>query len=212
MQSFIEQIRLLRFIKNREKLLRHYLLAGINPASNKLTNWINGFFLPNFYRLLYSIVICTVGASAYAQNHITPSPAETQKNESIDKVIPDDKNQPEIVGSQKILNDPYTGIVVNQTITVAGQDFFQYFIAAWRDKDMVEKFEISISERPSARLGSQIWINYGQKRIFQTFLPAARAAIKPLSLAAADAVYEGIVQADVQRLMFRDPDLGPDEF
>jgi curli production assembly/transport component CsgE len=150
--------------------------------------------------------------TVYAENRVMPLPAEAQQAESSSELISNEKKASETVGNQKILNDPYTGIVVNQTITVAGQDFFQYFIAAWRDKDMVEKFEISISERPSARFGSQIWINYGQRRIFQTFLPAARAAVKPISLAAADAVYEGIVQADVQRLLFRDPDLGPDEF
>lgn len=173
---------------------------------------MHSLFLSVAYRRLFIFFISSAGIAAYADTRVAPLPAEAQQSESSTKLISNEKQDSETVGSQKILNDPYTGIVVNQTITVAGQDFFQYFIAAWRDKEMVDKFEISISERPSARFGSQIWINYGQKRIFQTFLPAARAAIKPISLAAADAVYEGIVQADVQRLLFRDPDLGPDEF
>lgn len=169
-------------------------------------------FLFTLYRLLLAVIFGTAGTSGHAQNRSMPLPAESQKTEHGNQSISKEMPEAETVGSRIILNDAYTGIVANQTITVSGQDFFQYFIAAWRDKDMVEKFEISISERPSARLGSQIWINYGQKRVFQTFLPASRAAIKPISLAAADAVYEGIVQADVQKLLFRDPDLGPDEF
>ena len=169
-------------------------------------------FLSVAYRWLFVFFISVTTIGVHADNRVAPLPAEAQPPESSTKLISNEKQESETVGNQKILNDPYTGIVVNQTITVAGQDFFQYFIAAWRDKEMVDKFEILISERPSARFGSQIWINYGQRRIFQTFLPAARAAIKPISLAAADAVYEGIVQADVQRLLFRDPDLGPDEF
>ncbi len=173
---------------------------------------MHSLFLSVAYRWLFIFFISAAWIAAYADNRVTPLPAEAQQPESSTKLFSNEKQETETVGSQKILNDPYTGIVANQTITVAGQDFFQYFIAAWRDKEMVDKFEISISERPSARFGSQIWINYGQRRIFQTFLPAARAAIKPISLAAADAVYEGIVQADVQRLLFRDPDLGPDEF
>jgi curli production assembly/transport component CsgE len=169
-------------------------------------------FLSVAYRWLFIFFISVITIQVHADNRVAPSAAEAQAPESSTRLFSNEKQESETVGNQKILNDPYTGIVVNQTITVAGQDFFQYFIAAWRDKEMVDKFEISISERPSARFGSQIWINYGQRRIFQTFLPAARAAIKPISLAAADAVYEGIVQADVQRLLFRDPDLGPDEF
>lgn len=173
---------------------------------------MNGILLLRFYHWIFAVAFFIAGTCAQAQERTVPLPAESQKTDSSNQSISKATQEVETVGSQIILNDAYTGIVANQTITVAGQDFFQYFIAAWRDKDMVEKFEISISERPSARLGSQIWINYGQKRVFQTFLPAARAAIKPISLAAADAVYEGIVQADVQKLLFRDPDLGPDEF
>jgi len=173
---------------------------------------MNSLFLSITCRSLFIIFIGLSGIGAHAQNRVAPLPMEAQQPESGNKLTPSENQASEAVGSQKILNDPYSGIVVNQTITVAGQDFFQYFIAAWRDKDMVDKFEISISERPSARFGSQIWINYGQRRIFQTFLPAARSSIKPISLAAADAVYEGIVQTDVQRLLFRDPDLGADEF
>lgn len=177
-----------------------------------LENMTSRIFLFTLHCLLFSVIFGVAKTSAHAQNRPMPLPGASQKTDNGNPPISKETQEAETVGSQTIQNDAYTGIVANQTITVAGQDFFQYFIAAWRDKDMVEKFEISISERPSARLGSQIWINYGQRRVFQTFLPAARAAIKPISLAAADAVYEGIVQADVQRLLFRDPDLGPDEF
>lgn len=108
--------------------------------------------------------------------------------------------------------DSYTGIVINQTVTVAGSDFFQYFIAAWRDNEMVDNYAISINERPTARFGSQIWVTYGQRRVFQAFLPPARSAIKSIALSVADQVYQTVVEADVQRILFRDPDLAQDEF
>jgi curli production assembly/transport component CsgE len=75
---------------------------------------------------------------------------------------------------RKALVEVYGGVVANQTITVAGQEFYQCFVSAWRDKDMSERYAISIHERPSARWGSQIWIEYAQKRIFQSPLPSAR--------------------------------------
>jgi curli production assembly/transport component CsgE len=114
--------------------------------------------------------------------------------------------------NNKVLQEMYGGVVANQTITVAGQDFYQYFVSAWRDKDMSERYAIAIHERPSARWGSQIWIEYAQKRIFQTPLPSSRARIKALTEQAAEAAYDKVVDAEVQRLFFREPDIGPDDF
>ena len=113
--------------------------------------------------------------------------------------------------SQHELEELYAGVVVDQTITVAGQDFYQYFIVFWRDKPLSERYAISIHERPSARWGNQVWIEYAQRRVFQTILPTSRAAIKPVSEQAADIAYQNVVDTDVQRLLFRDLDIGPDE-
>jgi curli production assembly/transport component CsgE len=105
----------------------------------------------------------------------------------------------------------YGGVVVNQTVTVAGQDFYQYFVSAWRDRDMSERFAISIRERPSARWGSLVWIEYAERRIFQAQLPTGRAGIKALSEQAVDFAYQKLADAEVERLLFRDPDFGSDE-
>lgn len=117
----------------------------------------------------------------------------------------------ERVGSGRQAKQEGYGVVTNQTVTVAGQDFFQHFVAAWRDRDLSERFSISIHERPSARWGSQIWVEYAQRRIFQASLPAARASIKALSEQAVDATYQQVTDADVGRLLFREADIGRDE-
>ncbi len=115
------------------------------------------------------------------------------------------------VSDSRALEELYAGVVVDQTITVAGQDFYQYFVVFWRDKPLSERYAISIHERPSARWGNQVWIEYAQRRVFQTTLPASRAAIKPVSEQAAEITYQNVVDTDVQRLLFRDLDIGPDE-
>jgi curli production assembly/transport component CsgE len=107
--------------------------------------------------------------------------------------------------------EQYGGLVANQTVTVAGQDFYQYFVAAWRDQDLSERYAISIHERPSARWGSRIWVEYAQRRVFQALLPTARAAIKALSDQAVAVAYQKAADAEVERLLFRDVDLGADE-
>lgn len=114
-------------------------------------------------------------------------------------------------GTRNVQQEAYGGLVANQTVTVAGQDFFQSFTSAWRERDLSERYAISIGEKPSARWGSQIWIEYAQRRIFQASLPTGRAGIKELSEQAVEVAYQRITDAEVERLLFRDIDLGPDE-
>jgi curli production assembly/transport component CsgE len=109
------------------------------------------------------------------------------------------------------LKEAYGGIVLNQTITVGGQEFYRYFVALWRDKPMTEQYAISIHERPSARFGSQVWVEYAQRRMFQAALPSARTAIAPLSERAVETAYQAVVDINVQRMLFQGDDLGRDE-
>jgi curli production assembly/transport component CsgE len=109
------------------------------------------------------------------------------------------------------LAEPFTGIVTNQTITVAGREFYRDFVAAWRDKELSDRYTLSIHERPSARLGSQVWIEFAQRRVFQTTLPFSRALIRGVSENAVETTYQNIVEADIQRLLFRGGDLAADE-
>jgi curli production assembly/transport component CsgE len=103
------------------------------------------------------------------------------------------------------------GIVTNQAITVAGHEFFNYFIAAWRDKPDSDRYTLSIRERPSARLGSQVRIEFDRRPVYQARLPPSRAALKPLGEEAAEAAYQAVL-ADVQRVLVDDVDLARDEF
>lgn len=107
--------------------------------------------------------------------------------------------------------EDYGGIVINQTVTVAGHDFYNYFVAAWRDRDLGDRYSVSIHERPSPRWGSQVWIEYAQRRVFQVSLPGGRAGIRLLGEQAVEIAVQRIVEIDVQRLLFREADIGLDE-
>lgn len=110
-----------------------------------------------------------------------------------------------------IQQDAYDGVVVNQTITLVGHDFYQAFVAAWRDKPLSERYAVTVGERPSVKLGSQVWVEFNRRRVYQSFLPPARARVRGVGEQAADIAYRNVVQSEAQRLLFRDPDLGPDE-
>ncbi|RTZ39252.1 hypothetical protein EKL30_18240 [Candidimonas sp. SYP-B2681] len=119
---------------------------------------------------------------------------------------------PGVTGGRKsVFDDPLAGVVVNRTITVLGKDFYQHFTSRWREKDVGSQFTISIHERPSARFGSEIWVQFRQKRMFHTFLPPARAATKKISAMAVETVYQNINNSEVERIMVKSPDLGPEE-
>lgn len=113
--------------------------------------------------------------------------------------------------SSSVLQETYAGVVVDQTVTVAGHDFYQEFVGMWREKDASSRYAIAVVERPSARWGSQVWVEYARRRVFQIVLPTARANLRGVAAEAVDAAYQNVVDAEVQRLLFRDEDLGPDE-
>lgn len=103
------------------------------------------------------------------------------------------------------------GVVAGQTITLNGQDFYRNFVTLWLDRDLSNRHSISIHERPSARSGSQIWIQQGQRRVLQISLPPARGNIRAISEQAVETVYQSVLDAEIQQAMFHDQDLAPDE-
>lgn len=103
------------------------------------------------------------------------------------------------------------GIVTTQPITVAGHEFCRYFIAEWLDQPGSDRYTIAVRERPSARWGTQVWVEYGQRRVLQVQLPPARNELKALGEHAAGAAWQSILDIERQRTRLRDADLAPDE-
>ena len=176
------------------------------------------------------------GTPAYAfEQSITPAPAPadgtgaestgpvrhdlsdnaTISNSSLPKggssATPKPGDNPPAIVEQHSLEDAIHGIVINQVITLVGQDFYNAFLTAWRDTPLADRYNVSIYERPSARWGSLIWVEYQHRRLFEAFLPPTRNRIRPIAERAAEQAYHNVVQADLDRLLFKDPDLANDE-
>lgn len=110
-------------------------------------------------------------------------------------------------------SDPYAGLVADSTVSFIGQEFYRAFMMTWRELGMTERYSLSIHERPSARWGSLVWIEFANRRVFSMFLsPGRRDAVALAGGDAARLAYQNVVDADLQRLLFKDPDLAPDEF
>jgi curli production assembly/transport component CsgE len=104
------------------------------------------------------------------------------------------------------------GFIVDRTITNFGAEFFRQFSAAWREQRGTENIDLTVIERPSARFGSQVYIEHNNRAIARLFLYAGRsAAIKPLAGEAARYVATVVTNSEVAAMLANDPDLGREE-
>lgn len=117
---------------------------------------------------------------------------------------------PEVAGTRPPA-DLDQGVITGELVTVAGNIFFQHFLARWRDQPLSERYSITVRERPSAIRGSQIKIECANRVVFFATLPNSRGDLKSFAERAVEIAYQNASQADIQRLLFRDADLGPDE-
>jgi curli production assembly/transport component CsgE len=113
--------------------------------------------------------------------------------------------------SRRTIEDPLRGLVINRTVTVLGKDFYQYFVTAWRQKDPGGRYSITVRERPSARWGSEIWVESQRVQMFHIFLSPARQAVRKVSEQAAELVHQNIIQNEIRRAVVRSPDLAAEE-
>ncbi len=111
----------------------------------------------------------------------------------------------------QINNDPLRGIVINRTMTVMGWDFYQNFTQVWQALYPDSQDTLTITERPTAQFGSEIWINYLDQTIFHTFLSPTRSRARDESRNAVEVVHNNIEIIDAQRKFVQDADLGPEE-
>lgn len=107
-------------------------------------------------------------------------------------------------------NDGVSGLVVNMTVSADGISFYTSFLEFWREKPNSDIYSLEIGERSSKRLGNQVWVAYGQNRIFSSNLPYKLDKIKTLGEQAADSSYEALLGLALQ-LSEKDPDLAAEE-
>lgn len=109
------------------------------------------------------------------------------------------------------LPEKLDGVVLDRTMTRIGQEFYQAFVRTWRDLGEVDSIGLAVYERPSARWGSLIWVENRSARVFQIFLHPGRLRTREAGEYAAGQVFQRIGQLEVERTLFKDPDLGPEE-
>lgn len=122
--------------------------------------------LKNYAGIILVLFLCN-GCSLFAQED--NSPIET--NSAIE-------NGTEVSG--------LSGMVVDETTTKAGQDFYFLFYSKWEAPKGAENFNVIISEKPLPRLGSQIRVLVDDYEVFQQFLQPKYDVIDEMSGIAVD--------------------------
>ena len=101
----------------------------------------------------------------------------------------------------------YGGIVSRQVTTSFGQLFHSKFVELWNTKEGFDKFNILVKERPYARGGSEILVTSDDAVLFRRSLPRDWRTILSMSAEAVDIAFAKASELEVERMLFKDPDM-----
>jgi curli production assembly/transport component CsgE len=106
--------------------------------------------------------------------------------------------------------DEMLGFIVDDTISHIGHDFYYSFSERLRATSPMD-FNLVVRERPSARWGSLVTVEYSQRLVYRRFLPPNTTELKDAAYEAADQVRMQIVQRKLEALLQDTTDLERDE-
>jgi len=110
----------------------------------------------------------------------------------------------------QVSSDPmveYGGIVSRQVTTSFGQLFHSKFVELWNTKEGFDKFNILVKERPYPRGGSEVLVISDDAVLFRRGMPRDWRTLLGMSAEAVDVAFARASEIEVDRLLFKDPDL-----
>ncbi|HDZ55834.1 MAG TPA: curli production assembly/transport protein CsgE [Pseudomonas xinjiangensis] len=102
------------------------------------------------------------------------------------------------------------GFIINNTITRSGQEFYRKFSERLNDAGTLD-FNLTVKERPSARWGVLIWVEFENAPVYRQFLQPNVSDMEDTAYAAADFVLEQINRRKIEALFEDNTDLAKDE-
>lgn len=106
--------------------------------------------------------------------------------------------------------DELMGFIVDNCISHIGHEFYRYFSDRLRDTSPLD-FNLVVRERPSARWGSLIWVEFDGRVVFRQFFAPNTAHLRELAYQSADLVREEVARQRLERLLQDTQDLERDE-
>jgi curli production assembly/transport component CsgE len=93
------------------------------------------------------------------------------------------------------------GVLTNETRTFAGREFYDAFVASWQAFDPDGQFGLVISEKPAARLGCLMSINYRGSLVYQRFIGFNGRVARAAAVDASQRVYRTVMAGELDRLL-----------
>ncbi|KQN49798.1 curli production assembly protein CsgE [Pseudomonas sp. Leaf48] len=106
--------------------------------------------------------------------------------------------------------DEMLGFIIDDTISHIGHDFYYSFSERLRATSPMD-FNLVVRERPSARWGSLVTVEFQQRLVYRRFLPPNTVELKDEAYEAADLVRAQIVRRKLEALLQDTTDLERDE-
>jgi len=103
-----------------------------------------------------------------------------------------------------------SGLIIDNTITRFGHDFHRYLSFQLQDASVLDG-DLVVRERPSARWGSLVWVEYGQLTVYRRFLQPNVAEIEDIATQAAQFILEEINRSKLQNMLQDTFDMDRDE-
>lgn len=103
-----------------------------------------------------------------------------------------------------------SGLIIDNTITRFGHEFHRYLSFQLQDASALEG-DLVVRERPSARWGSLVWVEYGQRTVYRRFLQPNVAEIEDIASQAAQLILEEINRSKLENLLQDTFDMDRDE-
>ncbi len=111
-----------------------------------------------------------------------------------------------------VVEEEIGGTLINQTKTSIGQRFFQAISEVHIAQQQLQHLNFVVHERSSARWGSLIWINNGQKEVYRQFLSPAQRDFSNVAKHAYQTISEYTSHFELQKLLGDHFDIDKDEF
>jgi hypothetical protein len=86
----------------------------------------------------------------------------------------------EIIATEESLLVEITGLIIEQTMTRIGYDFYEYFFLLWEQPQVaqISDYNIYINERASPLWGSWVWVSVNDTVVWQNLLKPRAAEVE----------------------------------
>lgn len=115
---------------------------------------------------------------------------------------------------ESVVSNPYSeglsGVVVANTMTANGHQFYRLFALAWSDKPESEKYSLSVVESRGRQRFTVVTIYFGNQSLHSAVLPARYPALQAVVEQSLDAVSSRLLNLELGASQ-GDPDMAVDE-